>query len=300
MRISLYPLNTLIPSLLFFSFLQLNLNAQLIGNPDFEDFSECPITLGEVVKAVGWEIAVESSDYYNCDFYTSDFFPTTSQASSGDGCMGMASYGIPNGAAEAIGTQLLEPMQQGEEYLFLIDLKMPNSGSYVSLCSGISFYGFLETPELPTISEHISSFPGAVLLDSTEMVVSTEWVTDSIRFVAQDNYEYLVISNGISSNCAQYVFVDNIRQEVIVHVEEQQANVQLFNNLLNPGADLQFSHVFTETPHLRWYDLSGKVVYSGTSLTAPTSLTAGFYLLEVAFVDLKGATQNGRFKVYIQ
>lgn len=300
MRISHYTLNALIPSLLFFSFLQLNLNAQLIGNPDFEEFVDCPTMLGQVSNANGWEIAVESSDYYNCGFYTSAFFPTTSQASSGDGCMGMATYGNANASAEAIGTVLLEPMQEGQEYLFLIDMKMPNGGSYASLCSGISFYGFVEQPELSVTSQHISSLPGAVLLDSTDMVVSTEWVTDSVQFVAQDNYEYLVISNGISSNCAQYVFVDNIRQEVIVHVDEQQANVHLFNNLLNAGDELQFSEVFAETPHLRWYDLSGKVVYSGTSLTTPTSLSAGFYLLEVVFVDLKGATQNGRFKVYIQ
>ena len=132
------------------------------------------------------------------------------------------------------------------------------------------------------------------------MVVSTEWVTDSIQFVAQDNYTYLVITNGIAPNCAQYVFVDNIRQAEIVKVEEQQASVQLFNNMLNAGDELRFSEVFAETPNLNWYDLSGKVVDSGSYFRVPASLTAGFYLLEVAYVDLKGKEQHGRFKVYIK
>lgn len=300
MQISHFNPKFLIPSLIICSFLQIGLCAQTIGNGDFEDYSDCPDNLGQVANSTGWEIAVSSSDYYNCDFLTSTFFPTSTGASSGTGFMGMASYGIPNGAAESIGTTLSTPMVQGEEYLFLIDVKMPTSGSYVSLCSGISFYGFLETPPLNFISEHISTSPGAVLLDSTSMVTSTVWETDSIRFVAQDNYTYLVITNGISASCAQYVFVDNIRREEIVSVEEQDVSLKLFSNLLHAGEALQFSQTFGSTPNLTWYDLSGKLIYSGTSMTTPNVLSLGFYVLHVEYIDMAGNLQDGRYKVYIR
>ncbi len=298
MRISHYTLNALIPSLLFFSFLQLNLNAQLIGNPDFEDYSDCPTGLDQVSYAVGWDMAVESADYYNCDFITSFIFPSDSGASSGSGCMGMASYGQVNGAAEAIGTELLEPFEQGEEYLFLIDVKMTNGGFYNEICSGISFYGFEDVPELPLVGEHISSLPGAVLLDSTNMVVSEEWVTDSIQFVAQGTYSYLVITNGISYSCPQYVFVDNIREGEIVHVEELTSDLQLLNNMLHAGDQLRFSENFQSTPQLMWYDLSGKLIAAQSSLNVPATLAKGFYVVQVVSADMNGLEPN--YKVYVQ
>ena len=72
---------------LAFLFMQSAQAQNLLLNPDFELYTSCPVSLGQVDSAVSWQMVVESADYYNCGLSTSSY-PTVPTAFSGTGVHG--------------------------------------------------------------------------------------------------------------------------------------------------------------------------------------------------------------------
>ena len=89
-------------TLILFFFILKTYAQNIVLNPDFEQFTICPVGNGELQKADNWLDVVYSSDYMNCIFQG-----WTTQAvvgpQSGLGYAGFATYGNANGAAESFG-----------------------------------------------------------------------------------------------------------------------------------------------------------------------------------------------------
>lgn len=200
-RVLLFLILMLLPSLA---------SAQVVSNPDFEESSDCPPNIEMIFLLDNWFETVLSADYYDCGLQE-PFFPTDSDASSGTGYVGFATYGSPEGAAESIGQTLSQPMSAGAEYTFEVDVKMVTGGTYSDICTGLCVYGFTSMPNQNMINVHISTEPGAVELACTETIDHTDWQTYSVSFTAAEDFTHLVFSPGYSPGCGQYMFMDNIQ-----------------------------------------------------------------------------------------
>jgi|GEM_PF-956415 len=119
----------------------------LVPNPSFEEYTECPITGSMIWTAQPWTGVLGSVDYYNecgSDGYgIPESWGGGGYASTGQAYIGLAAYSelYPN-AREYVGVQLTQPLVIGKRYivefkLSLIDstwygVKKKNMGVYIS------------------------------------------------------------------------------------------------------------------------------------------------------------------------
>ena len=198
-------------TLILFFFILKTYAQNIVLNPDFEQFTICPVGNGELQKADNWLDVVYSSDYMNCIFQG-----WTTQAvvgpQSGLGYAGFATYGNANGAAESFGQFLGTPIVAGNSYRINFYAKRSDSGFYSSVCSGVCFYGFSGNPVPggPQTNICTDQLPGAVLLGCSDTVVDVNWQPYIIDFTAPANLDYIVITPGCALNCAEYIYIDNI------------------------------------------------------------------------------------------
>ncbi len=190
-------------------FSNLNCFAQnLFSNADFETYTFCPTTQGQVSFCNGWIEIVQSADYINCSYvcWTPE---QTIGAQSGTGYMGFASYGGSN-ASEAIGQFLTTPLVAGTDYTITFWAKKTSGGTYVNNCSGVSFFGYNGNPASGGSQVGVcpGSMGGGVLLTTGAMVSNLEWLPFSVSFTSPGNFDFVGMSVECL-NCAQYVFVDN-------------------------------------------------------------------------------------------
>ncbi|WP_306642924.1 T9SS type A sorting domain-containing protein [Sanyastnella coralliicola] len=259
--------------------LGLNCSAQVFTNADFEDFTDCPEFLGEVGKAEGWITVITNADYYNCGF-TAEVFPSPTEASSGTGYMGMGTYGNLNGSAESIGQVLSEPLVVGTTYSFTVDVKDVTGGSFGQDCTGLCIYGFVGQPTEGLAFIHTQDLEGAVELACSDQVSSSEWTTVPLSFTADQAYDFIVLTPGVSPQCYHYFFIDNIQQEDLVNVQETSAELKI-NTSLRRGDQLIIS-AWTPNFNIGWYDLSGRLIRQGTLNKVPAELTSGVYFVQVS------------------
>lgn len=114
--------------LLFFS---LPLRAQnLLPNPGFELFTECPDNVSQSYRCIAWgEYAYGSPDYYNCTFYS---FPGFSNVlgvpAAGNGVMGFIGGDNAQSAGQILIEQITGKLQQdivqGKTYRLQFDLNI--------------------------------------------------------------------------------------------------------------------------------------------------------------------------------
>jgi hypothetical protein len=182
----------------------------IILNPDFELYSTCPTSQGEVYKANSWFSSVYSPDYYNCEFTTLSDFPTNSLAFSGTGLIGFASYGDLNGSGEAIGQHLPQSLLPNTTYSISFSAKRPSQGFFsINNCGGIAVYGFKDSIPIDTIFIHASQLSNAILLGSSSAIQDSNWTTHSINFNVTDTINYIVFTTEKVPMCAAYIFMDS-------------------------------------------------------------------------------------------
>jgi PKD repeat protein len=183
----------------------------IVLNPDFEQFSQCPTANGDLQFATSWLDVVYSSDYMNCAFqgWTTQ---TITGAQSGTGYGGFATYGNGVGAAESFGQFLATPLIAGNSYRMNFFAKKSDSGFYSNVCTGVCIYGFSGNPVAGGAQTNIctGSLPGAMLLGCSDTVVDVLWQSYTINFIAPANLDFIVFTPGCAVNCAEYIYIDNI------------------------------------------------------------------------------------------
>ncbi|CAN5369237.1 hypothetical protein BH11BAC1_BH11BAC1_17430 [soil metagenome] len=203
--------------ILLFTFSYLIFGAQcifsqnIVINPDFEQFTICPVGNGELQKADNWLDVVFSSDYMNCIFQGWTTQAVTG-AQSGLGYAGFATYGNANGAAESFGQFTATPIIAGNSYRITFYAKRSDSGFYSSVCTGVCVYGFNGNPVAGGAQTNICTdqLPGAVLLGCCDTVSDVNWLQYTINFTAPATLDYIVFTPGCALNCAEYIYIDNI------------------------------------------------------------------------------------------
>lgn len=95
----------------------------LVPNPGFEEYEECPSTLNQLSVCSGWWNARGTCDYYNaCSTSYLVGVPYNvwgyREALSGNAYGGFASIAMYPDYREHLMTQLIEPLNVGQEYYF--------------------------------------------------------------------------------------------------------------------------------------------------------------------------------------
>lgn len=269
----------------------------LVTNPDFELFSTCPTTLGEVFKANSWFDVVISADYYNCGLLTTPYI-SNSTAFSGTGFMGFASYGDANGSAEAIGQYLSHPLLPNHSYKTSFVAKKTTSGIFSSVCGGIALYGFKNSAPPATNSIHISQLSNAILLGIGNTVIDTTWQTFSIYFIPSDTINAIVFTVEFSPFCEECVFLDSVFLQITEPVSvlefDKTDALLVFPNPFIGNLNIQLKNY--EPSEIILYDFSSRKILQQTFTNSTTlnteQLENGIYFYEVR--NKKGSIKNGK------
>ncbi len=192
--------------------LQINgVNAQnLVPNPSFEEYSDCPDNFYQNVYLSWWNININTADYFNrCSNSEFVSIPNNSMGyqdtpdidTSCGGYCGLISYvDLIENTREYIGTNLLESLTAGQRYYVSFKISLADNSKYAVNNVGILFTNrnFNEI----SISEPFLSIDPESLLGNFAQIYSEEvisdkenWITIRDTFIADSAYSNILIGN---------------------------------------------------------------------------------------------------------
>jgi hypothetical protein len=172
----------------------------LVENGGFEEYTECPTSISQVDRAVGWSMVSGSPDYFNrCNENDSMGVPMNllgyQEAYEGDAYMGCGVYSGGSGYRECFQHALAQPLMPGiPVYLsmrvspggFGNDPDGNNSARYASNGIGMKFSMQAHTTN--------SLWPGNVALQMTSILNDTaSWTEVSGIYVPDSAYTFIAI-----------------------------------------------------------------------------------------------------------
>jgi len=178
----------------------------LVLNPSFEDYRQCPVTLGNLEKdVVDWNIpTLGSTDYFNgCStaMGTPENFNGKQPANFGVGYVGFYMY-APNDYREYIQAKLSSTLRKGERYTISFYVSLAERSDFAVKEFGIRFTEFPVSVETSKVLSglHFSKLKGdtfAVLEISYSKYYSDEikWVKLTTEFEAIGTENYIIIGN---------------------------------------------------------------------------------------------------------
>lgn len=288
----------------------------LVPNPSFEIYSNCPNSSYQINYASGWDSFRNTPDYFNsCSSQGSGIsVPYTmigfQYAASGNAYAGFYSYFPTSGQPrECIGTTLLSPMVIGTKYFvnFKVNLCQIDSESYYN-CATDHIGALFSTNQYSFSSPApINNFAQVY---STSIVSDTaNWTTIKGSFVADSAYQYLSVGNFFddisinktyffsSSTYAAYYFVDDICVSTDSLYTETWTNIKEINRhssihiYPNPCSDIAIVDL-KESPNIpiiiTIYNSLGQVVYRKQCVNEDqiilnlSDLSSGVFLLTLS------------------
>lgn len=204
----------------------------LVPNPSFEEYEECPFSTAELALQTNWVSWQESPDYFNeCNNSINGFagVPSNSwgyqEPITGNSYMALVNYAnyAPN-IREYAAVELNEPLIIGQVYRVLFHASLYDGGvKSDSRCAtnhiGLRFfkdptYNNTTNPLLPDNFAHLDY--------NLVMVNSESWTLTESWFTANDNYNWLAIGNffddenttveilNAPENCVSIYYIENI------------------------------------------------------------------------------------------
>jgi gliding motility-associated-like protein len=303
--------------LVFFTLYNVNPQPNLVPNPGFEIYTECPQFGGQVNFAPPWyDPTGASSDYFNtCS--TSSQNPLYSWAGSqapysGNSFMGFFVF-INNGSVsrEYIQVKLNEPLHQGIEYCAEFYVSLADTSDYAVHNLGCLF---TDTPVThPTVPPFLINLQAQIVNDGSINPLNNTKIWTKIQgtFIAQGGEQYLTIGNfyddsqsdtswiggsGGGGYYFSYYYIDNVYVSFCNYVPPQVIIPNVFspdNNSFNDVFFIKTSGVssYNATIYNRWgievRTLSqNDSIWDGTYNQKP--LSEGVYFLSITYYNLLG------------
>ncbi len=199
----------------------------LVPNPSFEEYVSCPDNLSQISKAIGWNSARPSPDYFNVCVFSGDnvsipenFFGYQYPA-SGNAYTGFAAmYGGVSNLREYLGIKLTDSLQVGSRYYVNLKISRAYNANFLNDCS-VNKVGalFSTTAYSDTNNAPICNCPQVY----TNLVISDSlnWTRINDSFIADSNYLYINIGNFFTNEftdsiqnqgtfCNAYYYLDDI------------------------------------------------------------------------------------------
>lgn len=320
-----YKVSCFLAALLFLA----NATAQnLVPNPSFEEYSECPTTLDGMHFVDHWYKSIQypgvpyfenpSPDYFHeCAEGTLLGVPENVLASQlaylGQAYAGLATFSaiFPN-HREVCGVELIEPLVPGVSYQLSmrVSLALGNLAGWATNNLGMKL----------SMSGIYSSSEDAV--NNFSHVFSEEIITDTLGWtliqgsiVADEPYQYLHIGNffvgavtetlllGSSSGNAAYYYIDDVQvtQNDLLSFTNEAENVSVLIGP-NPSYDELWVQCNFRIASAAIYDLNNKLINVVSSINSDRfnfnvqRLFKGMYILRVSSED--GKIQTKKFIKY--
>ncbi len=192
----------------------------LVPNPSFEEYVECPYSTGEFeTQVVGWNSWQITPDYFNsCNNEITGFAGVPNNPwgyqwpVSGNAYASIFTYVDDfNNEREFIASPLLEPLISGQEYYIMYYVSLCDGGVNTSRkCAnnnlGLRFfqdpeYNFESNPLTPDNFAHLNY--EEVIIDSIQWTLIEGW------FTADASYNYLAIGNFFDDENTQTVILND-------------------------------------------------------------------------------------------
>lgn len=197
----------------------------LVPNPSFEDYSQCPSTLGQIDYATGWSSVRGTSDYFNsCNTSVGSWVGVPNNFWGhqypvfGNGYAGFAAkYGT---AREYLGISLINPLQIGTEYYVSLKVSLSSNGNSGQFC-GVNKLGMLFST-VHYSNNNIAPICNCAQVYTNSIITDTlNWIRIKGSFIADSNYSFVSIGRFFSNvltdsiqvagnNCVAYYYLDDI------------------------------------------------------------------------------------------
>jgi hypothetical protein len=316
-----------VPFLLLFLLPFCAIGQNLVPNPSFEDFTECPDSALEldIEGAYPWTSFRQTPDFFHpCD--ETGMMSSPNSISHG---FGIPFHGVGKGGfigvggtfiREILGVELNEQLIIGESYFVSFYLLRTFGGVFHSNCDCASNnIGLKFTTQSYSISETVPIDNFAHILHEEVLSDSTNWTEVSGWFVADSSYTHLAIgtfftnefitvenyNNYVDGLPKTYYFVDAVcvstnpmdcDEHRPVSIEEiSPNNVLIFPNPANATIQIKSEQKITD---LNIYDVTGKLLFKSNvspidKVLNISNLSKGLYVLVVQFEN--GTEQNVSF-----
>ncbi|MBS1581185.1 MAG: hypothetical protein JST66_03195 [Bacteroidetes bacterium] len=197
----------------------------LVPNPGFEEYTECPSIYGELFKTNDWFAAFVSPEYYNsCD--TSDIVGVPNnmfgfqQPATGAAYTGIWSYsnGDPGfGLHEVMGVHLPQPLVVGQTYW--ASFKASWTSGYPFLDAMVKYasnnLGILLSMDSLSGEGDWLPWPNRAHIHTEQIITdSIEWTTIAGQFVADSAYRYLYVGNFFGDDQTEAIIMQPDADEV--------------------------------------------------------------------------------------
>lgn len=211
------------------AFLLLCISAQsqnILSNPGFELYSQCPVNQSQIMYCQQWDSAVGTADFYTCGYYAPTTIGPYGIPATGSGCIGLAasppySLAPTKWYGEVIKTDLPNILVPGENYELKIDAMINPVGGQGPAINCFSL-GFLFVKKSNQITFPISGF-GTIYPQITigiDELQSGSYQNFTRLFTVDSCYDQLYIgmfcnANTASAPCIQigeieYINIDNV------------------------------------------------------------------------------------------
>ena len=204
----------------------------LVPNPSFEEYSECPNEPAQTYFLNHWSININTADYFNkcssSEYVSIPFnsfgyqFPKDTNCNAYVGFWAFRSVSL--GYQEYIGTKLKEPLIEGERYFISFNIILANDFP-TNNCAvnklGVLFtnynYGncIINYPDLMT--NNFAHFYSEEIIND-----ATNWISLKGSFIADSSYQYVligkffnnentsIICNESSHSDRSYYYLDDV------------------------------------------------------------------------------------------
>ncbi len=193
----------------------------LVPNPSFEEYTDCPNDIGQTYKATGWKSFCGTPDYFHACGVSDVGIPMNSfgsqDAASGNAYCGLfTSFGLVQNYREFIGAKLLNKLEIGHKYFISIKTSLADESNCSTDNLGVLFSMVLyQDSSSVTIHNYAKIYSHFIINNKTS------WTIISGNIIADSAYQYIIVGNFFTdaltnkviysgSLCNAYYFIDNI------------------------------------------------------------------------------------------
>lgn len=292
----------------------------LVPNPSFEDYTNCPTGIGQTTYIIDWSAFRGSPDYFNSCAPTSSYYSVPGnavgyqQAANGDAYTGIICFDNSIFSREIIANSLNTPLTIGQKYFISFNVSNANDTSVVGYSInkiGAKFSTVMQTNVNIDNKAHI--YTNSVISDTAN------WTRIAGSFVADSAYKYLMIGNFFDDENTTvvnnsigfwaYYLVDDVCVSTdsllcinpSISVEEKDINNQ-FTFYPNPVNDLLTITNCSIIPfNLTIYNSIGQQLYSKQNIISNNiQVDISMYNLGILFLQINSKNKLFNYKLVKQ
>jgi hypothetical protein len=291
----------------------------LVLNPSFEEYFQCPNGLIQLDRCKYWESFGNTPDYFNACATNGVTLPNSvfgfQYAHNGAAVAGLIPYRIPTSPdgpnyREFIGSQLVNNLIIGQKYFFSFYVNYsfyhPNQAMACNnlglLFSTVSF----NTNNPPPLNNFANIHESAILTDTVN------WIKVSASFVADSAYEFVILGNFFddqhtdtlsftSAPDSPYYYIDDVCVTTDSIYNEiwtsSFGNALVFDyQFLYPTLSSGIFHIGKIPKQIQVFNTAGQFIYEykefSSNVIDLSFLNSDLYIIHILYNDQKISNQK--------